>query len=76
MRRFSMSEPAVATEPKRNSPFVFIPNRRGLPQRVRPETVVCIEGHNGPRIYLMGGHSFETSNELTPEAVEAILFKE
>lgn len=68
--------PKVARLPKprpRRSRFVIIPTRTGVPHRVRPSDVVWIEGENGPRVYLAGGHSFETSHELTADAVQKLL---
>ena len=56
--------------------LVMVPQRSGAKAWIDPVAVTCIEGTNGPRIYLMGGHSYETSNELTAADILLLLEKE
>lgn len=56
-----------------NLAWVALTMRGGGALLVRPESVVCIEGDIGPRIYLDGGHSIETSVDLTAQAIAELL---
>lgn len=59
--------------PQEPSRFVLVPGRSGAPVWVDPVAVTCLEGDPGPRIYVMGGHSYEASNSVTAADILALI---